>query len=454
MSVGAILVILLLMAKKNFSGAWVVAVDMGYGHQRSAYPLRYLSFDGRVINANSYEGIKKEDRFIWQASRTFYEFVSNFKKIPFIGEAVFSAFNKIQAIGNFYPRRDLSEPNLQLKLIYYLFKKGWGKHLIDQLAIFDKGIKQAGGSKFPPIITTFFTVAFMAEYFNYPGEIYCIICDADIARVWAPFNPPKSRIKYCAPNTRVVDRLQLYGIRNENIFKTGYPLPLENVGTVKTEILRSDLTTRIFNLDPQKKHLLHYKDVVKKTIGRLPKVTNRILTLTFSVGGAGAQKEIGLQILKSLSSKIKNGKIKIMLAAGSKEEVKEYFIKGITLLGLGSQLNKGIEIIFEKNITEYFAAFNKALRNTDVLWTKPSELSFYTGLGLPIIMSPTIGSQEEFNKDWLKKIGAAFTQEDPNCVDQWFFDWLETGWFAEAAIHGFVEAEKIGVLNIEKIVKK
>ena len=42
--------------------AWVVAADMGYGHQRTAYPLRDIAFGGKVINANSYNGIPKKDK--------------------------------------------------------------------------------------------------------------------------------------------------------------------------------------------------------------------------------------------------------------------------------------------------------------------------------------------------------------------------------------------------------
>ena len=41
--------------------AWVVAVDMGYGHQRTAYPLRDMAFGGKVLNANSYQGIPEKD---------------------------------------------------------------------------------------------------------------------------------------------------------------------------------------------------------------------------------------------------------------------------------------------------------------------------------------------------------------------------------------------------------
>ena len=69
----------------------------------------------------------------------------------------------------------------------------------------------------------------MAEFFEYPGKIFCVICDTDIARAWAPLEPKKSKIKYFAPTERVVERLKLYGVKPENIFLTGYPLPLENV---------------------------------------------------------------------------------------------------------------------------------------------------------------------------------------------------------------------------------
>ena len=33
-------------AVKEQSKAWVVAVDMGYGHQRAAYPLKDIAYGG------------------------------------------------------------------------------------------------------------------------------------------------------------------------------------------------------------------------------------------------------------------------------------------------------------------------------------------------------------------------------------------------------------------------
>jgi hypothetical protein len=430
--------------------AWIISVNMGYGHQRTAEPLRSLAPYGKIINANDYKGIPVGDRKIWETTRKSYEALSRFQRIPIIGKTVFSIYDRFQQIISFYPKRDLSKPNFTLRQIYSTFKKGWGKDLINKL--------KAQSSKLKtnlPVISTFFIPAFMAEFFNYPGEIFCVVCDADISRTWAPLNPRESKIKYFAPTERVVERLKLYGIRPENIFLTGYPLPMENIGE-NLEILKEDLRHRILNLDPQKKYFEKYKDLVESRLGKLPEKLERPLTIMFSVGGAGAQKEIATQIIKSLRERIKKGEIKIILSAGIREKVKEYFEKEINkIYRARSSVNYcGVEILFGRDIEDYFQKFNLALRKTDILWTKPSELSFYAALGIPIIIAPAIGSQEEFNKRWLLKSGFGIFQENPSYADQWLFDWLNRGYLAEAAMEGFIEGEKLGTLNIQKIIEK
>lgn len=426
---------------------WVISVNMGYGHQRTAYPLRSLAPEGKIINANDYQGIPEKDRKIWETTRRFYEFISRFRGAPLIGKATFSIYDQLQKILSFYPKRDLSKPNFALKQIYSLLKKGWGKHLIEKLTPHQR----AGGGPLP-LISTFFTPAFMAEFFNYPGEIFCVVCDADISRTWAPLNPKLSKIKYFAPTTRVVERLKLYGVKPENIFLTGYPLPIENIGTQNLEILKEDLKTRILNLDPQKRYFEKYKILIEENLGKLPDKSDHLPTIMFSVGGAGAQKEIAIKILKCLNSKIKQGEIRVILSAGIREKVRKYFEEGIEKLGLKS--NQNIEIIFEKEINSYFQKFNFALRKTDILWTKPSELSFYSALGIPIIIASPIGSQEEFNKRWLLKSGFGLFQEDLAHIEQWLFDWLKKGYLAEAAMESFIEGEKLGTINIQKIIEK
>ncbi len=421
--------------------AWIVSVNMGYGHQRTAFPLRSLSVKGKVICANSYQGIPKRDKRIWGLTRAGYEFVSRVKAIPLLGSFVFFIFDQFQKILSFYPERDLSVPSFQLKQTFSLIKKGWGRHFVVKLA-----------ENPLPIVSTFFTPAFMAEYFNYPGEIFCVVCDADISRAWAPLFPEKSRIKYFAPNSRVVERLKIYGVKEENIFLTGYPLPLENIGGKDLKTLKDDIKRRILNLDPKKRYSEYYEPLVRKYLGKMPSKSDHPLTLMFAVGGAGSQKEIGALALKSLSKKIKKGKMKMILVAGTKEKVKRYFEGKLSTMGLSK--NKNIEILFDQDINKYFKSFNAALRKTDILWTKPSELSFYSALGIPIIIAPSIGSQEDFNKRWLLKSGFGNLQEDPSHADQWLSDWLEKGYLAEAAMQGFIEGEKLGTFNIKEIIEK
>jgi hypothetical protein len=430
--------------------AWVISVNMGYGHQRTAYNLKDLAEEG-IINANDYSGISKKDRIFWEGARRFYEAISRFKRAPLIGGFAFSVFDYFQRIAAFYPKQDLSKPNFTSRQIYSYIKKGWGRDLIEKLKTKNEELKRN-----LPLIATFFTPAFMAEYFRYPGKIFCVVCDADIARTWAPLNSKESKIKYLAPNERVAERLTLYGVREENIFLTGYPLPLKNVGDENLDILKRDLKSRLLNLDPEKRYFEKYKKLIEENFGKPLKRPDHSLTIMFSIGGAGAQKDIGIKILKSLRNDIKRGEIKIIISLGIKEIMKEYYLKNIRRLGikLGENGSQPIEFILGKNIGDYFEKFNFALRKTDILWTKPSELSFYSALGIPIIISPAIGSQEEFNMRWIIKSGFGLLQENPNYTDQWLFDWLKQGYLAEAALEGFIEGKKLGTLKIKKIIEK
>ena len=131
--------------------AYVVAVDMGYGHQRAAYPLLDIA-EGGIINANKYAGIPGSDRRKWEGGRKFYETISRMKHLPMVGDWIFGLMDYLQRIEPFYPARDLSKPTLQLKEIYGMIKHGWGRDLIGRL------------NKNPlPLISSFFTPAYFAE---------------------------------------------------------------------------------------------------------------------------------------------------------------------------------------------------------------------------------------------------------------------------------------------------
>jgi len=434
------------MIKKENKEAWIVTVDMGYGHQRASYPLRHLSSTNKVISANNYQGIPKKDKAVWENSRRLYEFVSRLTALPLIGKKIFNIYDKFQAIPEFYPKRDLSKSTFQIRQMYRLIKNGWGKHLVEYLNT-KPGL---------PLITTFFIPAFMAEEHGFKNDIYCILTDADVSRTWAGLNPKQTRIKFLAPCRRVVARLKLYGVPKENIFLTGFPLPEENLGGQQLLIAKADLAERIINLDPEHHYRTKYDSTIKQFLDHYYKIDvshhEHPLTLTFAVGGAGAQRELGRKIIISLKDKLLKNKINLNLVAGSRNDVYIYFCKEINNLGLKKLLSKNLNIIFAVEKEDYFREFNKVLRKTDILWTKPSELSFYTALGIPIIMAPTIGSQEKFNKDWLTGVGGGLLQEDPQFTHEWLFDWVDSGWFAEAAMSGFLDGRQFGVHNIKKVV--
>lgn len=415
----------------------LVVADMGYGHQRAAYPLLDLSA-GEIINVNNYPEIPEWEKKYWLNSLKSYEKISRFKKIPLLGELVFQAMDEFQEIDDYYPFRDLSKQSVQQKFYLQSLKKGLGRDLMEKLAL-----------NRLPFVTTFFVAAYMAEYFNYPGDIYLVVCDADASRAWAPLDPLNSRIKFLLPNNKLKKRFLMYGVKEESLIISGFPLPKENVGENK-EILKKDLARRLLNLDPLSKYRKKYQSLISNYFEIKDEKIQEPLTITFAVGGAGAQKEIGATILEKLASRIKAKEIKLNLIAGVRPEVRQYFFDNLQKNGIIE--GDGVQIIFASEKNDYFRLFNNCLHETDILWTKPSELSFYCALGLPIIMSSPVGSQEDFNREWLINIGAGIDSFAPEDICEWLPDMLNSGRLARAAMDGFLNAEQMGVYNIEKII--
>ena len=430
--------------KNQTARAWVVAVTMGYGHLRAAYPLHGLADEKHYLYADDYPGIPESDRAIWKESRKLYETISRFRVVPVVGEPIFSILDRWQSLKVFYPERDLSKATVPVRQAYAFFRRGFMKHFIAKL------------SRDPlPLVTSFFYVAQAAEYHNYPGEIYCLICDSDMSRSWVALDPKISRINYFAPNRRVVERLREYGVPDRNILLTGFPLPKDLIGGYKYKTLKRDLAHRLANLDVSGIYNARFGPAVQKLLGRenYPGHNGHPLTIAFAVGGAGAQREMAVPILKSLKTRIKDGLIKVMLVAGNRPEVAEYFERVIDEARLTAHRER-VSVLVGKDKAEYFKLFDDALHTVDILWTKPSELSFYTALGIPIVIAPTIGSQEDFNAWWLRSIGGGIPQLDPEYCDEWLQDWLESGWLARAAVAGFTNAPKRGTYRIEEIVTR
>ncbi len=419
--------------------AWVVSADMGYGHQRAVYPLKEIAEEG-IITVGSSEAVSKAEKKLWKRLLNAYEFFSRAKGIPIIGPPLFSMLDALMHIPSFYPMRNLSNTTFQVNLLESTIEKGLCKGMLEKISL-----------KVLPLVTSFYASAIAADKKGF-NKIYCIICDADINRVWVAKQPWESRIEYFAPCGKSAQRLKAYGVPEERIHLTGFPLPKEALGDENLSLLKQDLAQRLFYLDPKERFWARHGRNVEYFLEKENCVfrDERKLTITYAVGGAGAQKEIGEKIANSLKGKLKAGEVTLNLVAGIRKEIRDYFISVKEKIdsGLGN-----INVIYSENTNEYFDKFNLSLRTTDILWTKPSELSFYSALGIPIIMSPAIGSQEKFNRKWLHEIQAGIRQENPDYTDQWLFDLLRKGTLAEYAWDGFLKARKLGTYRIIETIK-
>ena len=425
--------------EQEMQKAWVATVDMGLGHQRATYPLRYLA-EGEIITVGGSVASDPAEKKLWDRMRGMYEFLSRVRKTPLVGKPLFGMLDALQSIPSFYPMRDMSSASYQVKLLGRFIDRGLCRGMLEQIK-----------TKPLPLITSYLAPAIAADKANY-GRIYCIICDAEISRAWVAENPRRSRIHYLAPCGRAVMRLKSYGVPDERIFLTGFPFPLTILGNANLDVLRSDAAQRLFYLDPNDRFWpLHGRNVIHFLgKGNCRFKHQRRLTITYAVGGAGAQREFGYQIANSLRDKLKSGEVDLNLVAGVREEVHQYFqqVKAELLPD-----TPNLRIIYSPLKEEYFQLFAEAMRSTDILWTKPSELSFYCGLGIPIIMSPSIGAQEVFNRRWLLEIQAGIPQEDPAYTAEWLFDLWREGRLAESAWDGFLKARKYGTYKIQEILE-
>jgi hypothetical protein len=436
---------------KATAKAYIIAVDMGYGHQRAAYSLKGLVPD-RIIIANNDPIVPDSDKALWGRARMFYETVSRLKAVPVVGHLVFDMYNKLQHIAPIFPFRDLSRPTYSVRTLRRLIKeKGFGRSLVEYV-----------GDSPLPVITTHFIPALV---FNYYGrEIYCVVTDTDIHRVWASRYPRKGCITYLSPCRHASLRLREYGVPQHRIIETGFPLPKENIGE-RRSILHHDLIARLVNLDPNGVFFENLRGVICEKLfadasvpptsfNDLKRYANHPLTITYAIGGAGAQADIALRMIKAHERRLREGRIKINITVGTNREVKELLEREVERIGLDNHVGRSITIVYADIYEEYYTAMNRVLRTTDILWSKPSEMSFYTALGLPVVMAPHIGAHERYNFDWLVHLGSGYGQEDADQADEWLTYWLEDGRLARAALQGYLYAPCMGTYNIEKLIQE
>jgi hypothetical protein len=302
-------------------------------------------------------------------------------------------------------------------------------------------LKETGQTLF----TTFYAPALAADQAGCP-RVFCLVTDADCHRVWVARSPRESRIRYLAPSPRVVRRLLAFGIQPERVALTGFPLPAELIG----ESGQLALARRLVRLDPKGSFRVQHRPELERTFPQALAVeaADRPLGLTFAVGGAGAQADLVDEFLPSLKPWLLGGELKLHLVAGIREGTSQRFERSLSRTGLTSQLGQSIEIVRGSSFSEYYRELCRLFLATDVLWTKPSELSFYAALGLPLVLSDPLGGHERYNRRFLLEQGAALTQPEPRHAGAQLSEWLHDGTLARAAWSGYRRLPRDGTSRI------
>jgi hypothetical protein len=411
----------------------VVAVQMGLGHLRPAAAVAN-ALGKPLLHADREPLAGAAEQRLWRRSRGFYEELTRLSQVRGIGAPLRALVGAVTRIPHLHPGRDLSAPSFSARFLERLIRQGLGAGLTEALR--REGV---------PLFTTFFACALAADYHGW-ADARCLVTDSDLARAWVACEPRKSRVRYFAPSDRAVRRLAAYGVPPERIVLTGFPLPDELVGGPELPILRRNLARRLARLDPSGAFRAGQRDELAARRGAPPAGDGQPPLLVFAVGGAGAQAELPGRFLPSLRGAIEGGRLRLALLGGVRPQVGSRFASLLARAGLDG--HPGVQVVVGRDVDSYFRACNALFADADVLWTKPSEMTFFGALGLPLILSSPVGAQEVQNRRWAVEQGSGLAQRDPRYAGEWIAEWLENGALAGAAWSGFTRLPQQGLYRI------
>ena len=415
----------------------VVAIDMGYGHMRPARVLGERA--GTVVHAaDSPELAGEDERRLWARIRTAYESATRWSSRGLSGAPFRLLVDHFTGIDPLHPHRDQSRPDFAVRRFAAKLRAGLGRRLAE--------VQRESGR---PLVATHFAPALAAEAHGCE-DVHCVVTDTDVHRIWAPLEPQRTRICYLVPAQRTLRRLRAYGVPRANVEVTGYPLPHSLLGGEELSVLARNLAARLVRLDPRRSFREASAGELRAFLGSLPEEEEgRPPHITFAVGGAGAQTALVARALPSLRSALAEDRMRLTLVAGVRPEVAARFERLVREHGL----ERRVEILRADTLDEYFRRFDELLARTDVLWTKPSELTFFGALGLALVLSPPVGVHEGYNRRWAREHGAALKQRDARYAGQWLVEALEDGLLAAAAWSGYLRLPKFGLYRILRAIE-
>lgn len=412
----------------------LVAIDMGYGHLRAASALGSV-LGTSVLEADRAPLADAGEQRSWRRARSFYETVSRGTGLPFVGPAFRRALDSITDIPKLRGDDDLKAPTAAVRMLGRMAERGLGRGLVEAL-----------GASGCPLLTTFYAPAVIAAGAGLPG-VTCVVTDADVNRVWVPEDPIASAIRYCVPTERTAVRLRRYGVPADRIERTGFPLPAELTGGDDLSTLRSNLSARLGRLD--RSGAFRRANAEALRLQGFDAAVSRVADpprIALLVGGAGAQVAEAVEALAALGEGITRGRWRVTLVAGTRTEVADVFRVESERLGLSR--HGGLEILHAPDFATYYARINETLARTDVVWTKPSEMTFYAALGLPLLLAEPLGVHERCNRRYVLARGAAFDARSADRLLTRLSHGLRSGALATAAWNGFRTMPKHGTSKI------
>ncbi|MGO8705252.1 MAG: DUF6938 domain-containing protein [Candidatus Brocadiia bacterium] len=399
---------------------YITTVLMGYGHLRAADNVAGLG-RGRLVRVDLPPFANLADLLVWKSSQDLYHVVS--RTVETRLRFLFRVLERIEDIPDDSQRASMEYP----MLIRFLVRSGVGRGLRRLASPSDNG---HGDQVCLPRLHTFFLPGLACVYNRFPGKNYQLLCDADFHRVWAPIKPNDGDVTYLVPTAAGADRLISYGVAHDRIAVTGFPLPVANTGGRDLDVLQSDLRARLERLSPR---------------------SDSPLRLVFALSGAGCYLILLKTLIRELLPELRSRKLTLCIAAGDNRKAKAEIESHLAALSTGPA--DGVTILYSPDVLEAFAQFNRALRESDLLITKPGELVFYAALGIPQVLLPPVGKHEFKNRAYLIENSAALDLPGAESAGAWLQAQRANGAWRRAAESAFARLPKLGTFAINEIVR-
>jgi len=338
------------------------------------------------------------------------------------------------------PGIDLSAPDRASRRLDSLVAAGLARGFAGRL--------RRGG---PPLVTTHAPLAVAVERTS-TARVFCVVTDNDLPRHWAPLMASKSNLQYLVPSRRAFDRLCAYGVMRGNVHYTGIPLHPRLLGDAELPVTKANLAARLLRLDPGRAFLDLHEDAIARRLGPLPGPAAVMPPLvTVVVDGAGARRRQALRTARELLPQVDSGRLRLAILSDCRSSTAEAVELELHRPDSGALARLGVRVATLDYTGDGRGGMFDLLGESDVLWTRPSELVFLAALGLPLLITACDGPYETATRRWAVHRGAAKTWTGDLGGEQ-IARWLADGTLAESAWAGFRKLPKRGLFRIEELV--